>query len=150
MADVLNAEQRHKNMVAIHSKDTNPEKYFRKLLFSRGYRYRIAEKRITGHPDIFLRKYNTAVFIHGCFWHRHKGCTYCSTPKSNSDFWAKKFQNNVKRDQEVRTQLKDQRVKCLVIWECTLKKMKKDETYREEVLQKTMSFFDSNDLYLEI
>ena len=91
MADIVSPERRSKNMSAIRSKDTKPEIYLRKLLFAEGYRYRIAEKSIPGHPDMFLRKYNTAIFVHGCFWHRHQGCKYAYMPKSRVEFWQKKF-----------------------------------------------------------
>ena len=84
-------------MSAIRSKDTKPEVYLRKLLFAQGVRYRIATKNIPGHPDIFLRKYNTAIFVNGCFWHR---CPHCnpSVPKRNTEFWKAKFRRNVERD----------------------------------------------------
>lgn len=78
--DIVTPEQRSKNMAAIRSKDTKPEVYFCKLLFAKGYRYSLNSKRVPGHPDIYLRKYNTAVFIHGCFWHRHKDCKYAYMP----------------------------------------------------------------------
>lgn len=71
MADIVSSEKRSQNMSAIRSKNTKPEVYLRKLLFAQGYRYRIADKSVPGHPDIFLRKYNTAIFVNGCFWHRH-------------------------------------------------------------------------------
>lgn len=89
--DIVTSEQRSKNMSAIHSKNTRPEIYFRKLLFAEGYRYSLNAKNIPGHPDIYLRKYNTAIFINGCFWHRHEGCKYAYLPKSRVEFWQKKF-----------------------------------------------------------
>lgn len=140
MADIVSPERRSKNMAAIHSKDTKPEVYLRKLLFAKGYRYRIAEKSILGHPDIFLRKYNTAIFVHGCFWHRHPGCKYAYTPKSRVEFWQAKFDANVKRDAFVLTELQRQNYKHLVIWECTIKKMMKDSTIEGFVLSQIESF----------
>ena len=101
MEDIVSVEQRSRNMAAIRSRDTKPEVYLRKLLFVKGYRYRIADKTVPGHPDIFLRKYNTAIFVHGCFWHRHQNCKYAYTPKSRVEFWQKKFDDNVKRDEIV-------------------------------------------------
>lgn len=80
--DIVTSEQRSKNMSAIRSKNTKPEIYFRKFLFAEGYRYSLNSKNIPGHPDIYLRKYNTAIFINGCFWHRHEGCKYAYMPKS--------------------------------------------------------------------
>ena len=89
MADIVSPEKRSQNMSAIRSKNTKPEVYLRKLLFAQGYRYRIADKSVPGHPDIFLRKYNTAIFVNGCFWHRHPDCKYAYTPKSRVEFWQK-------------------------------------------------------------
>lgn len=123
--DTITKEQRSRNMAAIHSVNTIPEIYLRKLLFSKGYRYSINFKKLPGHPDIYLRKYNTAVFIHGCFWHRHEGCKYSSTPKSKVEYWNKKFEMNINRDRVVKEELKNANVKCLVIWECSIKKMRK-------------------------
>lgn len=150
MADIVSSEQRSRNMAAIHSRDTRPEIFFRHLLFADGYRYRIAVKYILGHPDMFLRKYNTAIFIHGCFWHQHRGCRYAYTPKSRQDFWEKKFQRNICRDREVRRKLEETHIKCLIIWECAVRKMRKDETYRQKVLLETECFLNSNQPYMEI
>lgn len=122
MADIISSEHRSKNMSAIRSKNTKPEIYLRKLLFAEGYRYRIAEKSIPGHPDLFLRKYNTAIFVHGCFWHRHTGCKFSYFPKSRVEFWSNKFSDNISRDIVVENQLKEMGVKCIVVWECTIKK----------------------------
>lgn len=71
MADIKSPEERSRNMSAIRSRDTKPEVYIRKELFARGYRYRLYDKRIPGHPDLYLPKYKTAIFVHGCYWHRH-------------------------------------------------------------------------------
>ena len=120
-------------MQAIHSKDTKPEIYLRKLLFSLGYRYRSYAKNIPSHPDIYLRKYNTAIFINGCFWHRHKNCKFAYMPKSNIDFWKRKFCYNVERDKKIREQLMDRKTKQLVIWECSIKKMKRDDNVRQNL-----------------
>ena len=108
---------------SIRSKNTKPEVYLRKLLFAEGFRYRIAESSVPGHPDIFLRKYNTAVFVNGCFWHRHQGCKYAYTPKSRIDFWQKKFDTNVRRDSMIKRDLQNQKIKQLIVWECTIKRM---------------------------
>ena len=116
--DIKSKEARSQNMSAIRSKNTTPEIYLRKLLFAEGYRYRIAEKSIPGHPDMFLRKYNTAIFMHGCFWHRHSGCKYAYTPKSRVEFWQKKFEANVSRDKQNEQELKKLGWNVIVIWEC--------------------------------
>lgn len=150
MADIVSPEQRSRNMSAIHSKNTKPEVYFRKLLFAEGYRYRIAEKNVSGHPDIFLRKYNTAIFINGCFWHRHQGCKYAYIPKSRVDFWKKKFEDNIRRDTIVRTQLQNQRIKCLTVWECTIKLMMKNSEFESQVVRKCVDFMLSDNQFMEI
>jgi DNA mismatch endonuclease (patch repair protein) len=148
--DTITKEQRRRNMAAIHSVNTIPEIYLRKLLFSKGYRYSINFKKLPGHPDIYLRKYNTAVFIHGCFWHRHEGCKYSSTPKSKVEYWNKKFEMNINRDRVVKEELKNANVKCLVIWECSIKKMRKNPEFCSEILSVITEFFKSQNLYMEL
>ena len=148
--DIKSSEERSRNMSAIHSKNTRPEIYFRKLLFARGYRYSLNSDKIPGHPDLFLRKYNTAIFIHGCFWHRHPGCRYAYMPKSRVDFWKKKFEANVKRDYVVRMELQDKGIKCLIVWECTVKKMKKNVEDYEKNLKIVQNFLEGNQVLLEI
>ena len=150
MADIVSKEQRSKNMSAIRSRDTKPEVYLRKLLFAEGYRYRIAEKSVPGHPDIFLRKYNTAIFVHGCFWHRHQGCKYAYTPKSRIYFWQKKFADNVKRDAAVKDELRKQNIKCLIVWECTIKRMMKTPKAESEIIKRCIDFMLSGEQTLEI
>lgn len=148
--DIKSPEERSKNMAAIHSKNTKPEVYLRKLLFARGYRYGLNSKSIPGHPDIYLKKYNTAIFVHGCFWHRHEGCKYAYMPKSRVEFWQKKFGDNVKRDELVRKELISKKVKILVIWECTIKRMKKDKKTEQEIISLIEKFLFSPKQELEI
>ncbi len=138
--DIKSPEERSKNMAVIHSKDTKPEIYFRKLLFAQGYRYSLNSRKVPGHLDIYLRKYNTAIFIHGCFWHRHSGCQYAYMPKLRVEFWQKKFEANVKRDNVVRMELRDKGIKCLIVWECAVKKMMKDREFCETYLKTVQSF----------
>lgn len=149
MSDIVSPEQRSRNMAAIRSKNTKPEIYLRKLLFAEGYRYRIAEKSVPGHPDIFLRKYNTAIFVNGCFWHRHQGCKYAYMPKSRVDFWQKKFADNIKRDSVVREELFKNGIKCLIVWECAIKKAK-NASMKEKLLDQVVNFLSNDDLYFEI
>lgn len=110
-------------MSAIKSKNTKPELMVRKLLHNQGYRFRIQRKDLPGKPDIVLPKYNTAIFINGCFWHRHEGCKLASTPATNSDFWEKKFAANVERDARNYAALKEQGWNVLIIWECEVKEL---------------------------
>lgn len=150
MADTLTPERRSKNMAAIHSANTKPELYLRKRLFARGFRYRIGQKGIPGRPDIFLRKYNTAVFVHGCFWHRHPGCKDAHMPRSRVEFWTQKFARNVQRDAEVRQELNRRGIKCLTVWECTIKRMVKDPATEARVLQTCSDFILSDGEFLEL
>lgn len=137
-------------MAKIKSHDTKPEVWFRKKLFALGFRYRKNAGNIPGHPDIYLAKYNTAIFIHGCFWHRHNGCKYAYTPKSREDFWQKKFRANVERDGVVKNTLFEKYTKCLVVWECTIKQMMRSEQSADSILHKVDTFLHSNTLYEEL
>lgn len=150
MADIVSPEKRSQNMSAIRSKNTKPEVYLRKLLFAQGYRYRIADKSVPGHPDIFLRKYNTAIFVNGCFWHRHPGCKYAYTPKSRVEFWQKKFDDNVRRDSAVRAELLEHGIKLLTVWECAIRRMQRDKIEEERALAKIILFIKSNEKNAEI
>lgn len=150
MTDIKSPEERSRNMAAIRSKDTKPEVYLRKLLFAQGYRYRKNYKKIPGHPDIYLPKYRTAIFVHGCFWHRHQGCKYAYMPKSNIEFWKKKFQDNIERDIEVKSELGKVGIKEVIIWECTIKEMKENERRKVCCLRKIKRFMNEGKIYLEI
>ena len=119
--DRLSKEQRHRNMAAIHNKDTKPEVMVRKFLFSRGFRYRLNHPQMPGKPDIVLRKYKTCIFINGCFWHGHDGCKYFVMPKTRTEFWQAKIERNKERDSENQQQLTSMGWHCITIWECQLK-----------------------------
>lgn len=150
MADIKSPEERSRNMARIRSRNTKPEEFVRKLLFRQGYRYRKNVSSVPGHPDAWMAKYNTAVFVHGCFWHRHKGCKYAYTPKSRVDFWTDKFQRNIERDCTVREQLADRKIRSLIIWECTVKKMMKSEEEKQRVLDRIALFLASEDTTCEL
>jgi DNA mismatch endonuclease (patch repair protein) len=120
MTDIVDRATRSRMMSGIRGRDTKPEIIVRKYLHAQGLRYRIASKNLPGKPDIVLPKYRTVVFVHGCFWHRHRGCRFAATPKTNPDFWRRKFVANVTRDRAVRKQLRAMGWKVLVIWECNL------------------------------
>ena len=122
MADSLSKEKRSWNMSKIRGKDTAIEVKVRKYLFSKGFRYRKNVKTLPGKPDIVLPKYKTAVFVHGCFWHRHEGCKDATTPKTRTDFWNEKFRKNVENDQLHTQQLTEMGWKVLVLWECEIEK----------------------------
>ena len=109
-------------MSRIKGKDTKIEVEVRKYLFSKGYRFRKNDKRYPGKPDIVLPKYHVAIFVHGCFWHRHEGCKDATTPKTKTEFWLEKFDKNVKNDQIKQEKLRKLGWKVIVIWECEIKK----------------------------
>ncbi|MCF7817046.1 MAG: very short patch repair endonuclease [Kiritimatiellales bacterium] len=120
--DSLTPEERSKLMGRIRGKNTKPELAVRSILHRAGYRFSLHRKDLPGKPDIVLRKYNTVVFVHGCFWHRHATCKTASTPKSNVEFWQAKFDRNVANDTKHRRALKKLGWKVVTVWECELKK----------------------------
>lgn len=122
MSDKLTPEKRSWNMSRIKGKDTKIEVEVRKYLFSKGDRFRKNDKRYPGKPDIVLPKYHVAIFVHGCFWHRHEGCKDATTPKTRTEFWLEKFDKNVKNDQIKQEKLRELGWKVIVIWECEIKK----------------------------
>ena len=121
MADIHSPDQRHRNMAAIHSASTEPELHLRHALWRLGYRYRVNVKDLPGSPDIVLPKYRTVIFVHGCFWHGHKGCKFYTVPKTNTDFWTAKIARNQERDQEVWRKLEAKGWNVIIVWECELK-----------------------------
>lgn len=121
--DIISEEKRSWNMSRIRGKNTKPEIIVRSMLHKMGYRFRIHRKDLPGKPDIVLPKYNTVIFVHGCFWHRHKGCKYAYTPKTRVKFWEDKFAGTVKRDKQHLVQLKQNGWKVFIIWECETKDM---------------------------
>ncbi|MBE6489908.1 MAG: DNA mismatch endonuclease Vsr [Methanobrevibacter sp.] len=128
MVDRVSKEVRSYNMSRIRSKDTKPEILVRSYLFSKGLRFRKNDKRYPGSPDIVLPKYNTIVFVHGCFWHLHDGCKYARMPKSNVDYWEKKLHRNKERDKRNQKELEAMGWNVITVWECELKKDKVEET----------------------
>lgn len=108
-------------MAAIRSKNTKPELQVRRGLHSRGYRYRVNVNSLPGRPDLVMRKYNAVVFVHGCFWHAHRGCRYFQLPKTRPDFWKEKLGSNEKRDVRDVGLLLDQGYRVAIVWECAIK-----------------------------
>ena len=133
MSDVLTPDQRHRNMAAIPSASTKPELKLRHALWHLGFRYRVTDKRHPGTPDIVLPKYRSAIFVHGCFWHGHRGCKLYSVPKTNTDFWTAKISRNQERDQEVWRQLEAKGWSVIIVWECQLKKAVFEDTLNRVV-----------------
>lgn len=118
--DVVDRATRSRMMSGIRGKDTKPELVVRSYLHRAGLRFRLQAK-LPGKPDLVLPRYKTAVFVHGCFWHRHEGCRYTTTPKSNPAFWQKKFEENIRRDSKVKNQLKELGWNVEVVWACQLR-----------------------------
>ncbi|AOJ82443.1 very short patch repair endonuclease [Burkholderia sp. MSMB617WGS] len=108
-------------MSRIKGKDTKPELIVRSLIHRMGYRYRLHRKGLPGRPDLVFAKRRKAIFIHGCFWHRHEGCHLARLPKSRLDFWLPKLEANAARDKEVEQRLAELGWKVLTIWECEVK-----------------------------
>ena len=141
--DKLTAEQRHKNMAAIHSKDTKPEWIVRRGLWSRGFRYRLNSAKLPGHPDLVLRKYRTCIFVNGCFWHGHNvalpqvniekrivNSECCKIPKTRREFWVAKIRRNQERDIEEQRRLAEMGWHSITVWECELKPSKREVTLK--------------------
>lgn len=122
--DVHEPEVRSYNMSRIRAKDTKPEIFVRKFLHQNGLRFILHDKRLPGKPDVVLPKYGTAILIHGCFWHGHKGCKHFVLPKSNQDYWTPKIQNNRRNDRKHKIALKKLGWNVLTVWECELSKEK--------------------------
>lgn len=130
-------------MSRVHSASTIPELKLRHALWHQGFRYRVNDRHLPGSPDIVLPKYHTVIFIHGCFWHGHKGCKNYTIPKTNTDFWTAKVARNQERDQEVWRQLEAKGWFVIIVWECQLKKALMDETIdsvKSEILRNGETF----------
>lgn len=118
--DRLTPAERSRQMSLVKSKNTKPELRVRKLAFSLGYRYRLHKAGLPGKPDLVFGGKKKAIFVHGCFWHRHQGCRRVTTPSSNLDYWLPKFERTVARDQSHLEALRREGWSTLVIWECEL------------------------------
>lgn len=121
MTDSLTPEKRSWNMSRIRSRDTTPERAIRSLLHRLGFRFRLHAKGLPGKPDIVLAKHRAVVLVHGCFWHRHPGCRYATTPGTRTDWWQTKFTRNVQRDAAVRAALETADWRVLTVWACELR-----------------------------
>ena len=134
---------RSQMMRAVHSEDTKPEVVVRRALFRAGLRYRLHRRDLPGTPDIYVLKYNVVIFVNGCFWHQH-GCKFTSRPKTRSEFWNNKFDNNVARDVKTLQQLSNEGFRVAVVWECSLKKSP------DRATERLVQFILGNEEFLEI
>lgn len=140
--DKLTPQQRHKNLAAIRGKNTKPEIIVRKGLWSRGFRFRLNHKSLPGRPDIVLKKYRTCIFVNGCFWHGHEGCS--KIPSTNREFWEAKIRRNKERDIEAQKSLAEMGWHCITLWECELKPSVREKTL--ESLAYTLNYIYLKDL----
>lgn len=122
MTDIVDKQTRSRMMAGIQGKDTKPELALRRALHARGFRFRLHSRKVYGRPDLVLPKYRAVVFVHGCFWHRHKGCRYTTTPSTRREFWQAKFKANVARDEAVQGKLMEDGWRVATVWECALRK----------------------------
>lgn len=134
MVDSLSKKHRSWNMSRIQAKNTKPEMIVRSMIHKWGFRFSLHRKDLPGKPDIVLPKYETVIFVHGCFWHRHPRCKYAYTPKSRVEFWEQKFTDNVKRDRRNRRELRKLGWDAVIVWECLTKDVDKLAAYLERKL----------------
>lgn len=118
MSDIYSSKKRSEIMSKISGTETLPERQIRKVLFSNGLRYRKNVKSLPGKPDIVLPKFNTIVFVHGCFWHGHKRCSAAKLPKTRKNFWKEKIESNIRRDKRNVLDLQKLGWKIIIIWQC--------------------------------
>ena len=160
MTDRLTPEQRHLVMSHIHGKGTKPELKVRQWLWRHGYRYRLNVKSVPGKPDIVMRKYHTAIFVNGCFWHGHEvmwgtenvkrrteSSKCCKIPSTNQEFWVNKIKRNQERDQRNYQLLQENGWQVIVIWECQLKPKRIEQTMTEVELllnEKLLSLYNKH------
>ena len=144
MTDTMSPAQRHRCMSHIRSSNTKPEIKVRKWLWNHGYRYRLCVKSVPGKPDIVMRKYRTAIFVNGCFWHGHDiewkmengkwkiiNSSCCKIPQTNREFWVNKIRRNQERDRQNCQTLQDNGWQVIVVWECQLKPKQLETTMRQ-------------------
>ncbi len=118
MGERFTPEERSRIMSRIKGRETKPEKLVRSLLHRSGYRFRLHDKNLPGKPDIVLPRHKRVVFVHGCFWHGHKRCKRAKRPATRKEFWNKKIDGNIKRDEKVKRQLKKLGWRVLIVWQC--------------------------------
>ena len=126
----MTPQQRHNCMSHIRAKNTKSEVLVRQYLHAEGFRFRIHVKTLPGCPDVGLPKAGTCIFVNGCFWHGHRGCRYATRPQSNAEFWQTKIQNNIRRDELSTQALDTMGWRIITVWECELKKDRREETLR--------------------
>ena len=135
--DVFSKEKRSDIMSRVGSKNTKPERIVRSILHNAGYRYRLHRRDLPGSPDVVLPKHKRVIYVHGCFWHGHKGCPRSKRPNSNVDFWEKKLDGNIQRDRINLRRISEMGWSALIIWSCEIRN-------REELLDKLLHFMSES------
>lgn len=131
-------------MAGIKGRDTKPELLLRRALHRAGFRFRLHVRDLPGRPDVVLPRHRVAILVHGCFWHRHSGCHWCSTPDSNRPFWTEKFARNVERDLRAREELRAAGWRVAVVWECSLR-----ADYLEATISRLVEWIQSGGVHFE-
>jgi DNA mismatch endonuclease (patch repair protein) len=122
MTDPFSKEKRSWIMSRVRGRDTKPEMVVRSVVHRMGFRFRLHRRDLPGNPDVVLPRYHEVIFVHGCFWHGHRGCPRSKRPTTNEEFWSKKLDGNIKRDRRFRRVLRETGWKVLVVWECETRK----------------------------
>lgn len=121
MTDIVDRETRSRMMASIRAKNTKPELIVRRYLHSAGFRFRLHRRDLPGTPDIVMPRRHLVIFVHGCFWHKHEGCYYATSPASHKKFWAQKLEGNQQRDHKHAQLLIQRGWRVIMLWECGLK-----------------------------
>lgn len=147
MADIVDSSTRSRMMAGVKSKNTKPELLIRGLLHKRGFRFRLHVKDLPGKPDIVLPKYNSVIFVHGCFWHGHKECPFFKLPSTRTEFWKEKILRNQANDSKSIELLHNANWKVCIVWECSIRGAKKD---LNKVINRISEWLLSTELFIEI
>ena len=123
MVDIVDAATRSRMMAGIRGKHTRPELGLRRALHARGLRFRLHVRGLPGVPDIVLPRWRAAILVQGCFWHRHEGCRYATSPATRPEFWQNKFHENVARDRRTQTHLREEGWRVALVWECAFRRL---------------------------
>ncbi|MGX7953557.1 very short patch repair endonuclease [Tsuneonella sp. HG249] len=145
MADIVDPETRSRMMAGIRGRNTRPELALRHALHAAGYRYRLHRRDLPGSPDLVFSQYRAVIFVNGCFWHRHEGCRFATTPATRTEFWQQKFDANVERDVRNRNELSTAGWRTGIVWECSLKTLGAEEmvTRVADWLKSSSEFFEA-------
>ena len=129
--DIVDRATRSRMMAAVGSRDTAPELALRRTVHARGLRYRLHDRTLPGSPDLVFRRFGAVCFVHGCFWHRHAGCSYATTPASRAKYWQAKFHANVERDRRHQHDLLKSGWRVAIVWQCALRRQRQLATALE-------------------